>query len=67
VQVASFDASQKFLDKLPAKHKWIRPFKGGYHELWHEPDGVKEAAADEVISFIHAHSQAGHATYQPKL
>ncbi|RDX43407.1 lysophospholipase [Lentinus brumalis] len=54
-RVTSFKAAQEFFDKLDAEDKDFKPFKGGYHELVHEPDGVKEKFVDECIAWVLKH------------
>jgi len=54
-KVTSHIATQTFHDKLIAQDKRLSLFKGGYHELQNEPDGVKEKLADEIITFVEAH------------
>ncbi|RPD57963.1 lysophospholipase [Lentinus tigrinus ALCF2SS1-7] len=51
-RVTSFKAAQEFFDKLAAEDKEFKPFKGGYHELVHEPEGVREQFVDECISWV---------------
>lgn len=35
-------------------------WKGGFHELHNEPDGVKEKLVEECISFIESHLEKHH-------
>ncbi|KAI0363658.1 lysophospholipase [Pilatotrama ljubarskyi] len=51
-KITSFDAAKQFIDKIDAEDKQFIPFNGAYHELCHEPNGVKERAVDECISWI---------------
>ncbi|KAI4527615.1 alpha/beta-hydrolase [Schizophyllum commune Loenen D] len=54
--VTSPKLSHRFLDLLPAEvDKTYVPFDGGYHELHHEIDGMKERVIDEVTQWIEAH------------
>lgn len=41
--------------------------QGGFHELQNEPDGVKEKLAEEVITFVDAHSPTDPASSLSKL
>ncbi|KAI0753189.1 lysophospholipase [Daedaleopsis nitida] len=51
-KVTSFNASQEFFDKVAATDKEFRAFEGGYHELVHEPAGMKERFMEECISWL---------------
>ena len=42
-------------------------FKGGYHELQNEPDGVKEKLVDECVAWAEAHFPAVGDNSQSKL
>ncbi|KAI0312007.1 lysophospholipase [Amylostereum chailletii] len=53
-EVTSAQASREFIENLNAKDKHLSIYPGGYHELHHEPDGVKERFVDECISWVEA-------------
>ncbi|KDQ50893.1 hypothetical protein JAAARDRAFT_41682 [Jaapia argillacea MUCL 33604] len=55
-KVTSHVASEKFVEKLVVDDKKLSLYTGAYHELSHEPDGVKEKMIDEVASWILARS-----------
>ncbi|KAI0663986.1 lysophospholipase [Cubamyces menziesii] len=57
-RVTSFAAAEEFLNKVDAADKELKPFPDGFHELVHEPDGVKERFVDECISWILKHVDA---------
>ncbi|TBU27904.1 lysophospholipase [Dichomitus squalens] len=56
-KMTSYAASQEFFAKVDAQDKESKAFEDGYHELVHEPDGVKEKFVDECITWILAHSK----------
>lgn len=60
-KVTSPQASQEFVEKLDASDKKLSLIEGGFHELTHEPDGVKERFWDECVKWILAHANAGGA------
>ncbi|OSD07714.1 lysophospholipase [Trametes coccinea BRFM310] len=51
-KVTSYKASREFFDKLQAKDKNFETIKDAFHELVHEPKGVKERFMDDCISWI---------------
>ncbi|KAI9069020.1 lysophospholipase [Trametes sanguinea] len=51
-KVTSYEASRQFFDKLQAKDKQFETIKDAFHELVHEPNGVKERFTDNCISWI---------------
>ncbi|OCH83925.1 lysophospholipase [Obba rivulosa] len=55
-RVTSHKASQELYNKLTVEDKKLSLYEGGYHELVHEPDGVKEKFTDELISWVEAHT-----------
>ncbi|KAH9847882.1 lysophospholipase [Lenzites betulinus] len=57
IQVTSFEHAQQFIEKLDADDKTFLPFTGGYHELFHEPDGMKEKVVEECTSWILRHAE----------
>ncbi|KAI0669585.1 lysophospholipase [Trametes maxima] len=57
-KITSFEATEEFFNKVEATDKELKPFLGGYHELVHEPDGVKEKFVDECISWLLKHADA---------
>ncbi|CDO69090.1 hypothetical protein BN946_scf184992.g39 [Trametes cinnabarina] len=52
VRVTSFGAAQDLFNRLQAMDKIFETVKDAYHELVHEPDGVKERFMDSCISWI---------------
>ncbi|KAI0629458.1 lysophospholipase [Trametes polyzona] len=54
-RITAFKASEEFYHKLSAADKEFKPYEDGFHELVHEPDGVKEKFLDECISWILKH------------
>ncbi|TBU27908.1 lysophospholipase [Dichomitus squalens] len=58
-RVTSFKASKEFFDKVDAEDKTFTPFEGGFHELVHEPDGVKEKFVECCISWVLKHVETG--------
>ncbi|KAI0767163.1 lysophospholipase [Fomes fomentarius] len=57
-KVTSFKASREFFGKVDAVDKEFKPFEGGFHELIHEPEGVKEKFVDECILWIVKHVES---------
>ncbi|KAI1782744.1 lysophospholipase [Ganoderma leucocontextum] len=51
-RITSFTAARELFDKVEAADKTFMPFEGGFHELVHEPEGVKERFVDECISWV---------------
>ncbi|KAH9889377.1 lysophospholipase [Cubamyces lactineus] len=58
-RVTSFAAAEEFFNKVDAADKELKPYPGGFHELVHEPEGVKEKFVDECISWILKHVSTG--------
>ncbi|KAI0353770.1 lysophospholipase [Trametes cingulata] len=54
-KITCFASAQSFIEKIDAEDKQFLAFTGAYHELFHEPDGVKEKVVDECVSWILAH------------
>ncbi|KAI0788175.1 lysophospholipase [Fomes fomentarius] len=61
-KVTSFTASQEFYEKVQAQDKEFIAVEHGYHELVHEPDGVKEKFVNDCIEWIlkHVSGPQGH-------
>ncbi|THH13780.1 hypothetical protein EW146_g6476 [Bondarzewia mesenterica] len=53
-RVCSVKASEEFYGKVDASDKHLALYQDGYHELFNEPDGVKEKFFDECISWAEA-------------
>jgi len=53
-KITSSSATVTFHDRIQANEKKILLYKGGFHELQNEPNGVKEKLANDVILFIEA-------------
>ncbi|KAI0753184.1 lysophospholipase [Daedaleopsis nitida] len=51
-KMTSCSAAQEFFEKVEIEDKEIKLYEDGYHELIHEPDGVKEKFVDECIAWI---------------
>ncbi|KAL1949734.1 hypothetical protein VTO73DRAFT_8615 [Trametes versicolor] len=51
-RVTSFKAAQEFYENLPAEDKQFNAIEDGYHELVHEPNGVKEKYMSDCIAWI---------------
>lgn len=51
-QINSFAASRSFIDRLDCVDKTFMSYEGAYHKLHTEPDGVKEAFANDVAEWI---------------
>ncbi|PIL33649.1 hypothetical protein GSI_04272 [Ganoderma sinense ZZ0214-1] len=51
-KITSFTASKELFDKVEAADKTFTPFEGGFHELVHEPEGMKERFVDECESWV---------------
>ncbi|CDO74696.1 hypothetical protein BN946_scf184847.g4 [Trametes cinnabarina] len=58
-RVTSCKAAEEFFNKVEAADKELKLFPDGFHELVHEPDGVKEKFVDECISWVLKHVEAG--------
>ncbi|KAL7277718.1 LOW QUALITY PROTEIN: hypothetical protein ACG7TL_008654 [Trametes sanguinea] len=56
--VTSYKASEEFYNKVDAADKELKPYPDGFHELVHEPDGVKERFVDECISWVLKHAES---------
>ncbi|KAI0828020.1 lysophospholipase [Trametes gibbosa] len=56
-RVTSYKASEEFYDKVAAADKELKPFEAGFHELVHEPDGVREKYVDECILWVLKHTE----------
>nr|VWP00378.1 Protein kinase C (EC [Ganoderma boninense] len=57
-KVTSYAASQEFFSKVAVQDKEFKSFEDGYHELVHEPSGVKEKFVDECIAWILARTSS---------
>ncbi|EIW54362.1 lysophospholipase [Trametes versicolor FP-101664 SS1] len=64
-RVTSFKASEEFYHKVDAADKEFKPFEDGFHELVHEPDGVKERFVDECVSWLLKHIEEQDDTPPP--
>ncbi|KAJ7209285.1 Alpha/Beta hydrolase protein [Mycena pura] len=53
--IVSYSSTKALFDKLPATDKKFIAYKGGYHELHFEPDGIKEKSMKNLVEFIHSH------------
>ncbi|KAM5537986.1 hypothetical protein V8D89_008462 [Ganoderma adspersum] len=51
-KITSFTAAKELFDKVEAADKTFTPFEGGFHELVHEPEGVKERFVDSCVSWV---------------
>ncbi|KAI0359525.1 alpha/beta-hydrolase [Trametes cingulata] len=54
-RVTSFAAAEEFYNKVDAADKEFVPFADGFHELVHEPDGVKERFVDACVGWVLRH------------
>jgi len=55
-EVTSHKATEGFYNKIPAEDKKLTLYPGAYHEMFQEIDNIPEKLADEIISWIEAHS-----------
>ncbi|OAX77928.1 hypothetical protein ACJ72_07767, partial [Emergomyces africanus] len=51
-EVNSYEASQRFVERLESDDKTFQSYEGAYHKLHAEPGGVKEALAKDVAEWI---------------
>ena len=54
-KVCSFDEAWKLFERLEVKDKTFREYKGAYHKLHAEPEGVKEEFVRDVGEWILGH------------
>ncbi|KAI0645140.1 lysophospholipase [Trametes meyenii] len=64
-RVTSFKAAEEFHNKVDAADKELKPFPEGFHELVHEPDGMKENFVDECLSWLLKRVEGGEAAEAP--
>ncbi|KAI0327031.1 lysophospholipase [Cubamyces sp. BRFM 1775] len=63
-RITSFTASKQFFDSLDAADKAFVDIPYAYHELVHEPHGVKEEYMDRCIDWVLSHSASCHSYHE---
>ncbi|XP_064633081.1 monoglyceride lipase-like isoform X2 [Lineus longissimus] len=51
-KLCSLEGSQVLYDRAASTDKTIKVYKGAYHQLHHEPEGVGEQSVDEMVNWV---------------